>query len=181
MAPERDDTAVGHPVVIRSAVEEDAAAIANIYNEAVRTTTATFDTEPRSLQDQVQWLKHHGARYPVLVAELDETVAGWTSLSAWSDRSAYSGTAELSVYVGTPWQNRRIGRALLTALFMEASRLGFHTILARVAQGNPASRRLHLSAGFLSVGVMHEVGYKFDRFLDVELLECRVGVTKRPS
>jgi len=179
MAAERDDAAVGHPVVIRSAVEEDAGAIADIYNEAVRTTTATFDTEPRSLRDQVQWLKHHDARHPVLVAELDGTVVGWSSLSAWSERCAYSGTAELSVYVRTAWQNRRIGRALLRAIFKEASRLGFHTILARVAEGNPASRRLHLSAGFSTVGVMHEVGYKFDRFLDVELLECRVGVTQR--
>jgi L-amino acid N-acyltransferase len=145
-----------------------------IYNEAVRTTTATFDTEPRSLSAQLAWFSEHDARHPVLVAELARSIVGWASLSPWSDRKAYDATAEISVYVGSEWRGRGMGRALVSAILTEATRCNFHSILARVAVGNPVSRALHVSAGFESVGVMHEVGYKFNRFLDVELLELRL-------
>jgi len=148
--------------------------ITGIYNEAIRTTTATFDTDPRTEAEQIAWFDHHSARYPILVAEVEGILVGWASLSPWSERHAYDGTAEVSVYVGTSWRNRGFGRALLGAILAEATRLGLHTVLARLAEGNPASRRLHLSAGFSTVGVMHEVGFKFNRFLDVELMERRL-------
>jgi L-amino acid N-acyltransferase len=163
--------------IIRPAVRTDADAMRQIYNEAVRTTTATFDTEPRSLEDQLTWLAEHDLRHPVLVAEEHGTVEGWVSLSPWSDRRAYDGTAEISVYVGVPWQNRGLGRALVSEVLTAAQRLGFHAILARVAEGNPVSRALHVSVGFVPVGVMHEVGYKFGRHLNVELLELRLGAS----
>ncbi len=163
---------------IRAAQRSDAEAMREIYNEAVRTTTATFDTEPRSLDEQVDWLDHHDATHAVLVAELDGTVVGWASLSPWSDRGAYDRTAEISVYVGSRWRGRGVGRALIRGILTAAQECHLHTILARVVVGNPVSRSLHVTAGFKPVGVMHEVGYKFDRFLDVELLEFPVP---RPS
>lgn len=171
MAPEFPDVPTPIPPTIRRARKDDAGAIRKIYNEAVRTTTATFDTEPRSFSNQLAWLAEHDARHPVLVAELDHVVVGWASLSPWSDRRAYDGTAETSVYVGGAWRGRGVGRALLSRLLSEAARCKFHTLLARIAVGNPVSRTLHVSAGFSSVGVMHEVGYKFHQLLDVELLE----------
>lgn len=159
---------------LRPARVGDVSGIRTIYNEAIRTTTATFDTKPRSRADQLAWLQHHDTRHPVLVAEVGETLAGWAALSPWSERRAYDGTAEISVYVGEKWRNRGVGRTLVTELLALAPRCGLHTVLARIAEGNPASRALHLAVGFSSVGIMHEVGYKFDRFLDVELLEFRV-------
>ncbi|MGC2288474.1 MAG: N-acetyltransferase family protein [Thermoplasmata archaeon] len=159
---------------IRHAVRDDAEVMREIYNDAVRDTTASFDTEPRSLADQVSWLEHHDRRHPVLVVEVDGKVAGWASLSPWSERRAYDGTAEISVYVATPWRNQGLGRALISRILSEAVQCGLHTVLARVTEGNPVSRALHLSAGFTSVGVMHEVGYKFNRFLDVELMEFHI-------
>jgi L-amino acid N-acyltransferase len=159
---------------IRPARRADAEAMREIYNEAVRSTTATFDTEPRTLAAQIAWFEQHDARHPVLVAELGGKVVGWISLSPWSDRKAYDGTAEISVYVGSEWRRRGIGRKLVAAILAEADQHNLHTILARVAEGNPVSRSLHVAAGFGPVGVMHEVGYKFDRFLDVELLELRL-------
>jgi L-amino acid N-acyltransferase len=160
--------------MVRPARKDDAEAMREIYNEAVRTTTATFDTVPRSLSAQRAWIGEHDARHPVLVAELGDSVVGWAALSPWSDRKAYDGTAETSVYVGSEWRGRGVGRALVSAILAEAARREFHTLLARIAVGNPVSRTLHVSAGFKSVGVMHEVGYKFNRFLDVELLELRL-------
>jgi L-amino acid N-acyltransferase len=171
MAVRSDSPNSGSPLTIRAARLEDAEAIAAIYNQAVRSTTATFDTEPRSLADQVSWLDHHDTHHPVLVAELEGEVAGWAALSPWSERRAYAGTAEVSLYIGESWRNRGIGRSLLRELIAVARSLGLHSILARVAEGNPVSQRLHRSEGFATVGIMREVGYKFDRFLDVELLQ----------
>jgi L-amino acid N-acyltransferase len=179
--PARDGTTLQDLPKIRPARDSDAEAIREIYNEAVRSTTATFDTEPRSLADQLAWLREHDARHPVLVAEVGGNLAGWASLSPWSDRSAYDGTAEISVYVGVPWRSRGVGRQLVSEILSAGSRCRFHTILARVAEGNPVSRALHVTAGFTTVGVMHEVGYKFGRFLDVELMELRLGGTAKPG
>lgn len=156
---------------VRPALVEDAAAIAAIYNDAVATTVATFDTEPRSAEEQRRWLDAHGRSHPVLVALDGETIVGWSSLSAWSERTAYAATAEVSVYVRSDWQGRGVGRRLLAALISEARLQGLHTIIARIAEGNPASVRLHERAGFRSIGVMREVGFKFGRHLDVHLFQ----------
>jgi L-amino acid N-acyltransferase len=161
----------GTPLRIRPAGPGDAEAIAAIYNEAVRSTTGTFDTEPRSTEDQISRLRHHDARHPVLVAENGGEVTGWASLSPWSERRAYEGTAEISVYVAERWRNRGVGRTLVAEIIAIGRAVGLHTILAGIAEGNPASRRLHLSVGFETVGVTREVGFKFGRFLDVELLQ----------
>ena len=87
---------------IRAAGLADLAAITDIYNEAIRTTTATFDTEPKTKQEQEDWFRSHGPKHPILIAESPDGVVGWASLNEWSDRCAYSGTAEVSVYVGAP-------------------------------------------------------------------------------
>ncbi len=156
---------------IRRATEEDCPGIAEIYNDAVRTTTATFDTEPRSPDDQVNWLRGHDTRHPVLVAESRGTVVGWASLSPWSDRQAYADTVEVSVYVRPVSRGRGVARRLLTALVAGGEREGLHVLLARIADCNAVSRHLHEALGFRRVGTMHEVGYKFGRRIDVQLYE----------
>lgn len=168
-------------VVIRAARVEDAESIATIYNEAVRTTTATFDTEPRTLVDQVDWLRRHQGHYPVLVAEADGQVVGWASLSEWSERRAYLRTAENSVYVDPAWRNQGVGRSLLANICKAGASQGLHTVIARIADGNAASLHLHESVGFRSIGVMREVGYKFGRLVDVHLMQLvfdRAGNTE---
>jgi L-amino acid N-acyltransferase len=158
---------------IRPARESDAARIAAIYNESVASSVATFDTQPRSDADQVERLRRHGRRYPILVADADGDgqVVGWASLTPWSDRPAYAGTVEDSVYVDRNWAGRGVGRALLAATIERARALGYHAVLARVAGASPASSSLHSSFGFFEVGVMREVGFKFDQWIDVHLLE----------
>lgn len=160
---------------IRPAEPGDAGPIAAIYNEAVRTTVATFDTTPRSREAQRQWLADHAGRLPVLVAEREGTILGWASLSAWSDRRAYDGTAEVSFYVRRDHQGRGIGRRLLEELIRDAGTRGLHTLVSRIADANPVSTHLHRSLGFRSIGVMREVGFKFDRWVDVELFQRMIG------
>ncbi len=156
---------------IRKATARDLAAIMEIYNEAIRNTTATFDTQPKTAEEQKEWFEEHDAKHPLLVAEQAEGIVGWASLSRWSDRCAYSGTAEVSLYVKEGCRGKGIGKALLKALIQEGEAVGLHTVVARISEGNDVSLYLFESEGFEQVGIMREVGQKFGRLLDVHMLQ----------
>ena len=156
---------------IRSAKISDLSAITEIYNEAIRTTTATFDTEPMTGDEQKVWFDSHGPQYPILVAESSGVVVGWASLSKWSDRRAYSGTAEFSLYVKGEFRGKGFGRKLMEAIVSEGKRVGFHTVIGRIAEGNEVSVRLAESVGFRHIGVMKETGRRFGKLLDVYLMQ----------
>src|SRR5690348_6590381 len=153
-------------VMIRRAVVADIPAITEIYNEAIATTTATFDTEPKTTAERLAWLESHDQRHPVLVAVVDGKVVGWASLSKWSDRQAYADTGETSFYVKSEYRGKGIGRRLKETVINEAQRLGFHSLIARVAQDSRESIHLNESFGFEHVGVLRQVGRKFGRLLD---------------
>jgi L-amino acid N-acyltransferase YncA len=159
-------------ILIRPALRSDAAAIATIYNQAVESTTATFDTVPETVAERESWLEEHTEpQHPVLVAESAGTVVGWSSLSRYSTRCAYIATVEISTYVDQSAQGRGIGPALTDAI-LEAGRAGgVHAVLSRICTENERSIRMAERAGFFEVGVMREVGSKFGRTLDVLLLE----------
>lgn len=158
-------------LTIRKATLQDLSAITEIYNEAILKTVATFDTEPKTETEQRSWFEHHGAKYPILVAEQDNLIIGWASLSQWSDRCAYSDTAEASLYVREEHQGRGIGRKLSEAIIKEGRKAGLHTLIARIAEGNEVSIHLAESIGYKHIGVMREVGRKFGRRLDVYLMQ----------
>ena len=124
-------------ILIRRAEVADLDTITEIYNDAILTTTATFDTQPKSRADQLKWFQSHDERHPILVAVMGGKVVGWASLSKWSDRRAYDDTAESSFYVKSEYRGRGIGRMLKEAIIEEARRLHFHTLIACVAEGNP--------------------------------------------
>ena len=84
---------------IRKARLEDLKGITDIYNDVIMKTTATFDTEPKTEEEQKRWFREHGVKQPIVVAGEGRLIVGWASLSPWSDRCAYSDTAEISVYV----------------------------------------------------------------------------------
>jgi phosphinothricin acetyltransferase len=173
--------AVNPEPAVRRATRGDLPAITEIYNQAILRTTATFDTEPKNPSDQVGWFEAHGDRHPILVAVLEGRVVGWTSLSAWSDRCAYADTAEISTYVAEGFRGRGIGRRLKAAILDEAVRAGLHTLLARVVEGNAASVHLNEAFGFRTLGVMREVGLKFGRRLDVQLMQLMLGENRPPQ
>ncbi len=156
---------------IRRAELHDLESITEIYNEAILNTTATFDTEPKNLDTQRGWFDAHDERYPILIAEIKGQVVGWAALTRWSDRTAYEDTAETSSYVAGMYRGQGIGWNLKQALIAEARHRGFHTLIARVAEGSEASLRLNQRAGFVLIGTMKEVGRKFGRRLDVHILQ----------
>jgi L-amino acid N-acyltransferase YncA len=158
-------------VLIRKAELADLQAITEIYNEAILSTTATFDTEPKTPAERLSWFQSHDQRHPILVAVADDKVVGWVALSRWSDRPAYDDTAETSFYVKSDYRGRGIGRKLKQAIIDEARRLKYHAIIARVAGESDISLHLNESFGFVQVGTMKEVGRKFGRYLDVHILQ----------
>jgi L-amino acid N-acyltransferase len=158
-------------VTIRPAESADVPAITEIYNEVILTTTATFDIEPKSVAERMEWLQSHSKNYPVLVAVIDGQTVGFAALRPWSQRRAYDHTVESSFYVHSTQRGRGIGRKLKEAIIEEARRLGFHTIIARVAEGSNESLHLNQRAGFVHVGTLREVGRKFGRSIDVHIMQ----------
>ena len=157
---------------IRRCQEGDIAALTDIYNDAVINTTATFDTQPKTIAQQKQWFQQHQEPYIILVATADgDKVAGFVSLTAWSGRCAYSKTAELSVYVDPVQHKKGIGSQLMVAAMKMAKELGLRTLISRIAEGNEHSVRMHHKLGFSDIGTMRQVGEKFGRVLDVQLLQ----------
>jgi L-amino acid N-acyltransferase len=159
-------------ILIRPATRDDAAAIAAIYNQAVAHTTATFDTQPESVETREAWLEEHSRpQHPVLVAEVGGRVAGWSSLSSWSSRCAYDATVEISTYVDEGFQGRGLGPRLTRAILEAGREGGVHAVLSRICTENERSIRMAREIGFSEVGVLREVGVKFGRTLDVLMLE----------
>ncbi len=156
---------------IRPAEIGDLDPINDIYNAAIRDSTATFDTQEKTRDERRRWFEDHGPRYPILVAEIDGRVVGWTSLSRWNQKPAYDISAETTFYVATEFRGQGIGRALKGAIIDEARRHGFHSLIALVTSESQASLHLNRNFGFVEVGVLKEIGRKFDRLLDVVILQ----------
>jgi phosphinothricin acetyltransferase len=152
---------------IRPAVAADLVAINDIYNHYVGLSTATYQTRPSSMREREAWFARHDGLQPIIVAVRNETVVGWASLSLFHQREAYRNTVEDSVYVHHNQQRLGIGRALLMELIQRGRAIGHHTIVALIDHEQLASIVLHEQAGFTQVGRLHEVGYKFGRWLDV--------------
>lgn len=161
---------------VRLAQPSDLRAINDIYNFEVEHTTATFDTIPVSLEARAVWLEEHQApAHPAVVAEIEDEVAGWASLSPWSERCAYARSAEISVYVHRDYRHRGIGRALMIDAVDRGRNAGLGVILSRISSAEgPASLGLHESLGFKVVGTLHRVGDKLGKILDVHMLELQL-------
>jgi phosphinothricin acetyltransferase len=159
-------------VRLRPANADDAAAIMDIYNHEVLTSTVTFDLVPRTLEEQRHWITDRSGAHVVVVAEeQDGAIAGFGALSAYRERAGYATTVEDSIYLDRAHRGRGVGRALLEELVAVATAHGFHAMMAKIVAGHDASIALHRGAGFEVVGQEREVGRKFGKWLDVILME----------
>jgi phosphinothricin acetyltransferase len=146
--------------------------ILEIYNRAVTESTDTFDLVPRTLEQQMSWLDDHSGVHPAVVAAgSDGAVLGFGSLSPYRPRPAYSTTVEDSVYVAEGARGGGIGKALLLELIRVGRDHGFHSLIGRIVGHNEISIGLHRACGFTEVGVEREVGRKFNRWLDVVVMQ----------
>lgn len=158
--------------LIRPAEERDAPDIGRIYNYYVVNATCTFQTEPDTIADTLNWLSEHAPTgpHPAFVYEYEGQVIGWASLSSYKGRCAYRYSAETSIYIEKSHHGKGVGSALLERLIKEAKTRGHHTLLAQIADGG-ASVTLHERFGFVEVGRLREVGFKFDRWIDVIVMQ----------
>lgn len=156
---------------IRPTTESDQLFVMEIYNEAVRNTTATFDTVERTLNEQLTWFRKHKQNHPIFVAEEKNEIIGWASLSAWSDRSAYDGTVEVSVYIHYEHRGKGVGKKLLEMITLEGKNVNNHSVISRITADNEISIHLHESIGYRHIGVMKEVGFKFGKYIDVCMMQ----------
>ena len=155
---------------------DDWSDVRTIYLEGIETGTATFET---SVPEWEEWDRSHLTHSRVVARTDDGTVTGWAALSPVSDRCAYGGVAEVSVYVADDSRGLGIGRALLDALIRESETAGVWTLQAGMFAQNPASIALHEKCGFRVVGVRERLGALHGTWHDVVLMERRsaaVGV-----
>lgn len=156
---------------IRLATRADAEDINDIQNHYVVRSTATFLTEPLTLEQRLAWLEGHSPAHPVIVAQADGLVAGWGSLEVFRARPAYRHTAEFSIYVHHERHRRGMGRALLAELVTRARSLGHHALVGGCCSESTGIIALLEASGFSRVAHFREVGRKFDRWLDVVFLQ----------
>jgi L-amino acid N-acyltransferase YncA len=156
---------------IRAASVDDAAAIAEIYNQGIEDRVATFETELRSVEDQRARLRSIAGRYPAVVAQIHDEIIGWAGAGPYRDRECYRGIGEFSTYVHRDWKRRGVGDLLVAALINEAERLGLWKLLSRIFPFNEASRALCRKHGFREVGVYEKHARLDGRWLDVVIVE----------
>ena len=159
----------------RLATIEDAAAITHIYNQGIEERIATFETEPRTIDQMATQLREKGDHFPTVVVESDGAVIAWAGASSYRSRPCYAGIAEHSVYVAREARGAGAGLAALEALFEAAEAQGFWKLLSRIFPENVGSLALHRKAGFREVGVYHRHGKLDGEWRDCVIVEKLLG------
>ena len=160
--------------MIRTVKFQDARAIANIYDEYIKHSVISFETEPLSLQEMQSRIVEISAHYPYYVYEQqDGEILGYCYAHVWKERDAYKHTLETTVYLSPEHKGEGIGTSLMQRLIGECCRQGYHALIACITEGNEASILMHSKLGFKQVSHFEKVGFKFGRWLgvvDYELL-----------
>ncbi len=161
-------------ITVRYAELADVPAITDIYNEYVLYSTATFDVEPKSIEDRTEWFYAHprDSHYKLLCAVDDQQqVTGFTATNPFRPKEAYHTSVETTVYVAPNQRNTGIGKLLYAALFEAVAEEDLHRAYACIALPNPSSMSLHHSFGFSPAGLFHEAGRKFGRYISIQWME----------
>jgi len=166
------DSSVSLVEQICDATEADLAGLVVLYNDVIATSTAVFSHLPVTLEERRSWWQARTAQgYPVLVARDARGVAGFATFGDFRPWPGYRFTVEHSVHVRADCRGCGVGTQLLRALFPRAAALGKHVMIAGVDASNAASIRFHERLGFTRAGQLREVGYKFDRWLDLLFMQ----------
>jgi L-amino acid N-acyltransferase YncA len=159
-------------LTVRPARAADGAAVAEIYNQGIEERQATFETRPRTAAECTEQIEREGR---ILVGELDGRLVAWASLSPYSQREAYAGVAEFSIYVDRAARGEGVGRALLEELCVYAAGLGHHKLVSKIFPANGPSLALMRTCGFREVG-LHQRHARLDgEWRDVVVVERLIG------
>jgi phosphinothricin acetyltransferase len=175
---DRDPPAVSKSImIIRPARLSDLPAITDLINHYIENTHITFDVKPYIPAQREKWFHDHndGGRYRMVVAEEPEAgIVGYAATGAFRNKGAYDTTVEAGIACREDATGRGIGGALYTELFGLIAGEDIHSVVAGIAQPNPASNRLHERFGFKKIGTFTEVGRKFGEYWDVMWMEKRM-------
>ncbi len=154
-----------------------AAAILDLFNDAIIHSTALYDYQPRPPESMVEWFrKKETSGFPVIGAE-DEggRLAGFATYGTFRMYEGYRFTVEHSIYVHKDFRGRGLGLTLMRRLIETAERQQLHTLVGVIDASNRASVALHEKLGFTHAGTLKEAGFKFDRWLDVSFYQLVLG------
>ena len=170
------------PMIIRDAVDADLPQIVEIVNASLASTTTEWRETEYTLDDRREWLaQHQRAGDPVLVAEIDGDVAGFSCYGDFRDSRKWPGyrfVVENTIHVRERHWGNGVGRALIEALVDRASAAGKRVMVAAVDAENVGSIRFHERCGFIEVARMPDIGFKLERWLTLVLLQRRVNPTR---
>ncbi len=159
-------------MLIREARSGDVPAIQGLMNDAITNTTTNYNYKEYTGESVLNWLhKKRVDKKPVFVYELNHKVVAYSSFDVFRGCDAYQYSVEHSVYVHADFQGRGIGKMLLTALIERAQKEGYHTMIAGIDASNQQSYDFHKKLGFREAGRVREVGFKFDRWLDLIFMQ----------
>lgn len=160
-------------LVVRDAELGDLAAILEIYNDVIATSTAVYTDRPATIEDRRVWLEARQAHgFPVLAIVDQSVVVGFSSFGEWrAGWPGYRHTVEHSVHVRADRRGQGAGRKLVEALFPRALAMGKHVMIGGIDAANTASIRFHEKLDFERVALFREVGRKFDRWLDLVFVQ----------
>jgi L-amino acid N-acyltransferase YncA len=167
---------------IRQAQEEDASALCEIFNEAVQDRLETFESEPRTVDDQRMRIEAADLdpKHPILVAELRSWVAGWAELSAYDNRIALDDIGEVYIYVRRAFRSYGVGRQLMRALQEASGKLGYRKLIGRVLSQNQDGLVLCRATGWREVGRHSAHSRLKDGLQDVTLVEYLMPSSNAP-
>jgi L-amino acid N-acyltransferase YncA len=160
---------------LRFATAADASALADIYAPYVRETTISFELEPPSTDEMADRIAAVGQFHPWLVLELEGRVQAYAYASRWRTRPAYDWIAETSIYLARESVGRKLGEPLYRALLDLLALQGHWWAYGGIALPNRESQRFHARLGFEWLGCFPAVGYKFDRWCDLDWWRYRLA------
>ena len=162
-------------LLVRPAQERDAQDIARIYLQATQDHLATFEHFLVTPEERTRWVNEHTGKYPLLVAELNGRVLGWTSLSPYQVRPRIEGIAELLIYIDRDYRRHGVGRELMRAVQSAARNEGHHKLIGRFVAHNEAGRTLCRMNGWREVGVHQKHTRLEGRWHDVVVVEFLIA------
>jgi phosphinothricin acetyltransferase len=155
--------------MIREVQTRDVSALCAIYNHYVRHTTVTFAETPISEDEMAETIVLAGPELPWLVWDDPDSgeVTGYAAGDAWKSRCSYRYTLETTIYLAPGSVGQGFGTLLYGELLLRIKEAGYHSVLGGISLPNPASVALHEKLGFTKVAHLKEVGFKFERWVDV--------------
>lgn len=159
--------------IIRRAKIEDLEVILEIVNDAILATTAIYDYDVRTLNDQISWFQEKQKQdFPVIVAtDENDKVIGFGTYGTFRMKIGFKFTVEHSVYVKEGFSGKGIGKAILSELIFIAKTQKLHVMVGCIDAENTGSIEFHEKLGFKKAGILKESGYKFDRWLDLQFVQ----------